>query len=54
MNYNWKPRQQIMSRIQETTVQGKTTLSRKRGIVETMGIGPTSSDMATPEMIGDR
>jgi hypothetical protein len=42
-----------MSQIRETTVLRKATLSRKRAIVETMGIRLTSADMPIPEMLGD-
>jgi hypothetical protein len=42
-----------MSQIREMTVMRKTTLSKKRAIVEAMGIGLTSANMHIPEMLGD-
>jgi len=42
-----------MSRIRETTVLREATLSRKRAIVQTMGIGLTIADMPIPEVLGD-
>jgi hypothetical protein len=53
INYNWKPGQEIMSQIQDTTVLRNATLSKKRAFVETMGIGLASTDMPIPEMLGD-
>jgi hypothetical protein len=42
-----------MSQIQDTTVLWKATLSRKKAIVETMGIRLPSTDMPIPKILGD-